>query len=362
MKKIGKNTYEIDVGNSCKATPSSVAFLWKNWQYFYKLFPERISCELVGENIWAAKGYNIESKFYLLYCDVRVNNGKFEFFSLFKYRLLKRFETKVTIEYSRYNSEKIFYFTKTQVKLPSIFSPFMYFFHSTINSGLAYLNVIGAEGAEMITSNPEILKEKCGEDAYNLYMEFLDEEKRILNGETKNFKHFSESEIDLKEVSNDPLIYLYNDEINYFKGKNQDMYNDLKSSLETYITSAKLALVNNRIVFEKIIKSIIKDEKIIPIDIFNKNGKLIFSSTDTRLVALCEQVISHWKKTSLTLTREKKDKRESIIELIDTVRDMGNKGAHSEGTSFFSESFKVSFQALLPICKWYVETYNIKTT
>lgn len=342
MKKIGKNTYEVKIGNTVKATTSSVAFLWKNWHYFYQLFPEKISANLVAEHTWSAKGFSTVGKFYLLYNDVRLNNGKFDYFSLIKYRFFKSFESKITLEYTRINSETLSYYLTTQVKLPSLLSPFVRLLHGTADAAAVYINVIGADGAVMITNNPNILKEKCGDAAYDLYMEFLNEETRILNGETKNFKHFTESELNLKEVSSDPLIYLFNDEIKYFETKNKDLYNDLKKSLSIYSIAPENGLANNRKIFEIIVKDILKKES-------------VRLNSDGTLYSLCNQLEAHWEKTG------KKEYYQNISTLMGTVRKFGNTSIHSN-TSFYAESFKVSFQALLPICKWYQEIYNTKTT
>ncbi len=344
MKKIGKNTYEVKIGNTIKASTSSVAFLWKNWHYFYELFPEKISAELIADNEWIAKGFNTFGRFHLYYCEIKYNTGRFEFFaSIIKYRFFKSFQAKITLEYSRVDANKISYYLTTQVKLPSLFSPFVRLLHGTADAAAVYINVIGADAAELISKSPTELENKCGKNAFEIFQAFTAEEQNIINGKTGEFNYFSNVKWEPDPGNNeDPLIRFFGEEVKEFATKNKAIYNDLQKSLELYMLNPESALSKNRKISEVIINDIIDKERV-RIDPLIKKSR-------------SQQLFDYWEKVGA------KENNQIIIHFMDTVRTIGNTATHSPNTIFFPESFKVSFQALLPICKWYEETYNKKTT
>jgi hypothetical protein len=172
-------------GDFSQCSASSVLFLWKNWQYYFRLANRYISCEATSRLAWEGRGLGAVGEWYLTQHKTSPEYGLLHFHNYFQFLgALAKIQT--IFQYARVADGRIWY-------CGGGFGSANGVLRLGLPLGSFALPSIGRTGGKVaarVTKNPGWLDERCGFEARALYEEYVAEESLWLSGSRETQKYF----------------------------------------------------------------------------------------------------------------------------------------------------------------------------
>ncbi|HLX07739.1 MAG TPA: hypothetical protein VKY89_07725 [Thermoanaerobaculia bacterium] len=346
-------TFEVSSGFTVRASSASIAFLWSNWEVLFAFAPQHIrSLRSVTDQMpgvaawdawdccghWEASGFGGRGRWSLERAEIGVRRGRFAFFTDGR-ALGCPFRARTVMEYTRVDDLWISYRGTGLAALPKnvrLLHPLLRLLGSRIT---IYINKLGGEVAELITREPEKVREAAGDTAWEIYQRFIREEDARRNGHFDRLSIFTLDDSAAPSASED-LGFLTR-KLERIEALLESLHTqgldsaDYRASLSVFSHDPTLALVKNRLIIERLINLVYEREiEEAPYD----------RDIRTRL--------SDLKNKTLNVPK-------GILVLMTIVVDLGdspNEGKKHKWALDYS-AYTISFEAALRITEWFFIDY-----
>lgn len=213
------NPFILQHGFRTEASVSAIAFLWSNWEVFFRLWAnweglyrlraKLFSAERISEDAWRASGNGGIGTWYLTKSVVGLNSGRFEFVSTGKF-LGMHAEGRSTFWYDRIGASNIIAYGGVMAgDPPGPLRRMRWLVDLIANRAGAAVNRIGGEAASAITRNPGLLEGHATRQQQRLFADMLAEEVQMLKNRPIQTRFFgADGNRSERELEVDPATLL----------------------------------------------------------------------------------------------------------------------------------------------------------
>ena len=175
-------------GDFVASNTSSIAFLWRNWHYYFRLANKYVACEATSDLSWEFSGLGGVGEWYLTQYDCGTNSGILHFYNYVRFLgVLGRAQS--IFVYDRLADGRVWYAAGGGGPVPSGLVIAIPVIKLIINFAARSIGKTGGQVAENVTRNPGLLDAKCGFEARSLYEVYVAEENARADA-TKMLTHF----------------------------------------------------------------------------------------------------------------------------------------------------------------------------